>query len=788
MPLTATLALDISNFQAGLATAQSRLDGFAQKTVRNTSRDLSRLLEDFTGQKIVAEAARMSEAVERIGGAAQLTEREQRRVNAAVTEAIAKYQALGQEAPPHLVRLQQETARVDTSAGALTGTIGRMAAAFSVASLIDKGASALFAFGAEALTSAGNLVDLRNATQVSLGTLQQWTHVGKLAGVQLDLITTNAFKASAAIDGGGASVRQGVARLNLEWERLRSLSPEDQMKAILTAADALGPSQQRNTALVEIFGQRAALELAKVSSGYRDAAAEATVSADAQVEALDAAGDAWDRLQGKIANNVMLAGGTLAQWVLDSKAAFDLLGADMSRFTDTQRRMIQELQNSGGEGLDAYLQRIASARKEDIQLAGQGAAAQSSYIAALAAVKGELGQLTPATKAELNAALQLHGVTEQLATQFGLSEAALKLYRSEATEAAKAKDRLAQSISWVDGEIDPLTKLMIEGAIPALGQFATETDVAEDAMLDLQIALARANGTLVSFHSDLASSPLVTPGMWEPLKRGVQDSGAATRSFFQRFKDDMADAGMGASGLSNLFAQAFTGGGGALGALQAFATQGLSTLLGMIPGVGQWAQAFAGPIVAMLSKLKDKFASVFGPLFGGPSASEQEGRGLVAEFEQTLHASLTAKQLAEAAVGGTQDWEKTVIALRDAYIAAGRTEEEALADAKRLWESSQKGAEESKKVIEQIEAKLKGLPTEHTIDVTTRYHSEGTPPGGPVNTGGPVDPGGGFPRVNATSAGAASDRPIVVNTYLDGRQVAMATVPHHAYARRMWGV
>ena len=59
MALTATLALDVKAFEGWLSRATASLEGFAQKTVRNTNRDLSRMLEEFTGQRVVAESARM---------------------------------------------------------------------------------------------------------------------------------------------------------------------------------------------------------------------------------------------------------------------------------------------------------------------------------------------------------------------------------------------------------------------------------------------------------------------------------------------------------------------------------------------------------------------------------------------------------------------------------------------------------------------------------------------------------------------------------------------------------
>lgn len=75
-------------------------------------KSLNKLADGFSGRKIIQDANLMAEAIHRIGGASQLTEAEQRRVNAVLTEAIAKYKALGVEAPTHMRVLAEATKQV----------------------------------------------------------------------------------------------------------------------------------------------------------------------------------------------------------------------------------------------------------------------------------------------------------------------------------------------------------------------------------------------------------------------------------------------------------------------------------------------------------------------------------------------------------------------------------------------------------------------------------------------------------------------------------------------------
>jgi len=132
MALTASLSVDITNFQAGLKRAEVSLQTF-DRASKSMNRDLRRLLEDFSGQRVVAEAARMAEAVERVGGASRLTRDEQTRVNRTVEEAIAKYRALGQQAPQAMLDLASATRQAErpliSIGGLLQGVVAGATAA-----------------------------------------------------------------------------------------------------------------------------------------------------------------------------------------------------------------------------------------------------------------------------------------------------------------------------------------------------------------------------------------------------------------------------------------------------------------------------------------------------------------------------------------------------------------------------------------------------------------------------------------------------------------------------------
>ena len=96
-----------------------------------------------------------AKAIEGVGGASQLTAAEQKKLNAQVTEAIAKYRALGQEAPKSLTDLANATAQVEKKTSGigsvLLSTFGQFTAANLAASAIGKVTDKLGRMAAEGM-------------------------------------------------------------------------------------------------------------------------------------------------------------------------------------------------------------------------------------------------------------------------------------------------------------------------------------------------------------------------------------------------------------------------------------------------------------------------------------------------------------------------------------------------------------------------------------------------------------------------------------------------------------
>jgi len=112
-------------------------------------------------------------------------------------------------------------------------------------------------------------------------------------------------------------------------------------------------------------------------------------------------------------------------------------------------------------------------------------------------------------------------------------------------------------------------------------------------------------------------------------------------------------------------------------------------------------------------------------LFGGPSKQELEAREFVHNFEEGIAAELSDGQLAEAmgldgVLQDSEKWQRTAIAIRDAYLGTGRTAKEADDAIHKLWDSSKRGVDASKRVVDEITKVFDQWKQGIVVDVTMR--------------------------------------------------------------------
>ena len=163
--------------------------------------------------------------------------------------------------------------------------------------------------------------------------------------------------------------------------------------------------------------------------------------------------------------------------------------------------------------------------------------------------------------------------------------------------------------------------------------------------------------------------------------------------------------------LSSVFTSKLTGLFGQGGMMASVIGSGMSAIFGPAGGlISQLAMQGMQKLGEVVWGGLKKLGGAIKQLFGGPSEAELHARGEVKAFEDQLSASLTAIQQNEAALSGWgETGAKSAIAIRDAYLAQGRSAADAERDVKRLWESSRDGGKHTQAIIEEIIRKMGGL-------------------------------------------------------------------------------
>jgi hypothetical protein len=130
--------------------------------------------ESYSGAATISQANAAMLAVQSLGGTTKLTDAEQRKLNSTLTEAVAKYQALGQQAPPDMLKLRDATRQVEAPTSTLTdkmrGLAGAMGIAFGSAVVIA-GIKSLIA---NTFEYAETIKDTAAKMGVSMEATQRW--------------------------------------------------------------------------------------------------------------------------------------------------------------------------------------------------------------------------------------------------------------------------------------------------------------------------------------------------------------------------------------------------------------------------------------------------------------------------------------------------------------------------------------------------------------------------------------------------------------------------------------
>lgn len=502
----------------------------------------------------------------------------------------------------------------------------------------------------EVLNYADRIEDLADQTGLTVEALQEMDFAAKQTGTTLEGFTNVVFKLGTNLAAGTKAVRDATAALGLSFEALRQLSPEEQFREIAKALAEVENVQERNRLGVILMGKGYKEVAGAINEGYDEMARRASKSSKEQIDALAQAGKEWDAFQNKVMNVGVMIGASFAR--------------SMSSLATALKQDFELIKANTFDVLVTAL--------EDWQIVfGKAAKAPEAFSAAVKSL--------PAPLEAVNISV------EEQEKRMKALEAAHGKVKVSTREVGRAQEEVDENIQRLTASFDA-----------QVGAFRRTNTLAGSVHESFRLMRVDFSETIPILQD------LRTNG-FEPFKGTLEQSSAAIRNWSNVWADTLSQ-------LPGVILGAIQGGGSAIGAagsligttlMQKFSEKFGPAIKDALPfGIGNAVVALLPLLGSLFGPVAEKIAGFFRRIFGGPDAEEMAGRASVAAFEEDLHSLLNQTQLNEA---GNEDWKKTVIAIRDAYLAVGLTEEDAMAAAKRLWESSKKGAAETAAAIKAIQ-------------------------------------------------------------------------------------
>lgn len=298
MAVTGKFAADFASFYDAVQKAEVSLRSFETNAGR-VERQLNTTVNAFSGVKIFQEAEIAVRGIEQIGGAARLTESEQRRINTTLNEALEKYRAFGIEAPEAVRKLHAETtkvppelAKIPTSTQSIISSMAPLAGAFGIAF----SAGAVISFGKELLADADAMVKLSDKTGIAIEPMQRLKYAAEQSGNTIEQITGAVSQMQNRIAEGDKSAVEALARLGLSFAQLKNLSPDQQFIAIAREVAAIEDPMLRTKTAMDLFGRAGAEILPTMTADIKALGDEAPVMSEKAVKAFDDIGDTIDRV------------------------------------------------------------------------------------------------------------------------------------------------------------------------------------------------------------------------------------------------------------------------------------------------------------------------------------------------------------------------------------------------------------------------------------------------------------------------------------------------------------
>jgi hypothetical protein len=292
MALTAKFVADFSSFYEATQKAEVSLKGF-ESQANKVNGAVNRMADQFSGRKLIQEATLMAAAIEKIGGASNLTEKELQQVAQKASDAVAKMRLIGETVPPGVQNLANQLKPIPSQFDSLKSSVVAAGSALGLtfgAGAILNGVKALVR---ETLNYADTLSNLSASTSISVEGLQRLEAIGVTSSVSMESMAGAVETLQKRLSDPKAVA--AVKDLGLNYKEIRALAPEEQFLKIAAAVSKVEDPVEKARLGAALFKGMWNTIAPAMKNDIDQILRETNRLTAGQIAAADKAGDTWDK-------------------------------------------------------------------------------------------------------------------------------------------------------------------------------------------------------------------------------------------------------------------------------------------------------------------------------------------------------------------------------------------------------------------------------------------------------------------------------------------------------------
>ncbi len=274
--LVVRVSANLDQMRARLAEATAIVD--------TTTSAMKSMANAYDGSRTIANANAAFLQVQALGGVAKLTEADQAKLNATLTEGLAKYAALGREAPAGMQALADATKHVSAETSkwaefihgfnveaALANPLGTAKEAMTAfaATLGPTGAAAaglvvglaavgtaIFELAERAAATGGQLNDMSEKTGLSVPALSRLSLAAQVAGSDLSTLSNALFMLQRGIGEDSPKIESGLNKIGLTLGELKAAGVDNYLSLIAKHFKETEDPAKLAAAAMELFNRQ----------------------------------------------------------------------------------------------------------------------------------------------------------------------------------------------------------------------------------------------------------------------------------------------------------------------------------------------------------------------------------------------------------------------------------------------------------------------------------------------------------------------------------------------------